>query len=143
MPILFVGVGEQPSDLIAFDKYEFVDSFLDAIFLSEDDDGNRATFGSANKTEAKRTEAEEESIPQKEISSEPTLEEISRLHTLEGDDKQYLIKRLKDDGYDLLSRHFVRDQNTWNDFKLLVNEDECQWEIHAKDGKILKIYPLR
>ena len=144
MPILFVGVGEQPSDFIAFDKYQFVDSFLDAIFISEDDDGNRPTFGSPNKTEADRTETqEEENISQEEVSNKPTLEEISRLHTLEGGDKQALIERLKNDGYDLLSRHFVRDQNTWNDFKLVVNEEECQWEIHAKDGKVLKTYPLR
>ncbi|NOQ31244.1 MAG: signal recognition particle-docking protein FtsY [Helicobacteraceae bacterium] len=35
VPILFVGVGEQPEDLVPFDKYEFVDSLLDAIFISE------------------------------------------------------------------------------------------------------------
>ena len=143
LPILFVGVGEQPSDFITFDKYQFVDSFLDAIFIADDDDGNRPTFGSATKTEANRTEVQEENSPQEELSTEPTLEEISRLHALDGEDKQSLIERLKEDGYDLLSRHFVRDQNTWNDFKLVVNEQECQWEIHAKDGKVLKVYSLR
>jgi fused signal recognition particle receptor len=32
LPILFVGTGEQPENLTPFDKYEFVDSLLDAIF---------------------------------------------------------------------------------------------------------------
>ncbi|WP_324172759.1 signal recognition particle-docking protein FtsY [Sulfurimonas sp.] len=32
LPILYVGTGEQPEDLVPFDKYEFVDSLLDAIF---------------------------------------------------------------------------------------------------------------
>ena len=32
VPILYIGVGEQPTDLIVFDKYEFVDSLLEEIF---------------------------------------------------------------------------------------------------------------
>lgn len=32
LPILYIGVGEQPEHLIPFDKYEFVDGILDAIF---------------------------------------------------------------------------------------------------------------
>ena len=35
LPILFIGVGEQPNDLVPFDKYEFVDGLLDAIFVDE------------------------------------------------------------------------------------------------------------
>jgi len=35
LPILYIGVGEQPEHLIPFDKYEFVDGILDAIFVSE------------------------------------------------------------------------------------------------------------
>ncbi len=35
LPILYIGVGEQPEHLIAFDKYEFVDGILDAIFTEE------------------------------------------------------------------------------------------------------------
>ena len=37
LPILFVGVGEQPEHLVPFDKYEFVDGLLDAIFVEEDE----------------------------------------------------------------------------------------------------------
>ena len=32
LPILFVGTGEQPEDLKPFDKYDFVDTLLDALF---------------------------------------------------------------------------------------------------------------
>jgi len=35
LPILYVGVGEQPEHLVPFDKYEFVDGLLDAIFIEE------------------------------------------------------------------------------------------------------------
>ena len=36
LPILYVGTGEQPDDLTPFNKYEFVDSLLDAIFVEEE-----------------------------------------------------------------------------------------------------------
>jgi fused signal recognition particle receptor len=35
LPILYVGTGEQPENLTPFDKYEFVDGLLDAIFEEE------------------------------------------------------------------------------------------------------------
>jgi fused signal recognition particle receptor len=35
LPILYIGVGEQPEHLIAFDKYAFVDGILDAIYIAE------------------------------------------------------------------------------------------------------------
>ena len=35
LPILFVGTGEQPKDLVPFDKYEFVDGLLDALYKEE------------------------------------------------------------------------------------------------------------
>ncbi|MFA7354772.1 MAG: signal recognition particle-docking protein FtsY [Sulfurimonadaceae bacterium] len=36
LPILYVGTGEQPENLTPFDKYEFVDGLLDAIFAEEE-----------------------------------------------------------------------------------------------------------
>lgn len=36
IPILFVGIGEKPEDLLAFDKREFVNDFLDAIYTEEE-----------------------------------------------------------------------------------------------------------
>ena len=36
LPIFFVGVGEQPDDLIPFDKYQFVGDLLDPLFETEE-----------------------------------------------------------------------------------------------------------
>ncbi|MDT8338752.1 MAG: signal recognition particle-docking protein FtsY [Sulfurimonas sp.] len=36
LPILYVGTGEQPENLTFFDKYEFVDGLLDAIFIEDE-----------------------------------------------------------------------------------------------------------
>ncbi len=36
LPILYIGTGEQPENLTPFDKYEFVDGLLDAIYLQEE-----------------------------------------------------------------------------------------------------------
>jgi fused signal recognition particle receptor len=36
LPILYVGTGEQPENLTPFDKYEFVDGLLDALFEVEE-----------------------------------------------------------------------------------------------------------
>jgi len=36
LPIIYIGVGEKPEDLVAFDKYQFVSDFLDAIFITEE-----------------------------------------------------------------------------------------------------------
>jgi fused signal recognition particle receptor len=35
LPIFYIGVGEQPEHLVKFDKYEFVNGLLDAIFTEE------------------------------------------------------------------------------------------------------------
>ena len=35
LPIIYIGVGEKPEDLVKFDKYEFVNDFLDAIYIEE------------------------------------------------------------------------------------------------------------
>ncbi len=37
LPILYVGTGEKPQDLTPFDKYEFVDGILDAIFQEQEE----------------------------------------------------------------------------------------------------------
>jgi fused signal recognition particle receptor len=36
IPILYIGIGEKPEDLLAFDKREFVNDFLDAIYTEEE-----------------------------------------------------------------------------------------------------------
>ena len=159
LPILFIGVGEQPDDLIPFDKYAFVDGFLDAIFADETRDANTPTFASksahpdqvtsvpANEAEtlhvsAEATESSETEDDDEEVFEGPTLEQISRLHALEGEDRKRLIACLGADNLDMLSRHFVRDRNTWDDHKLIINEEALCWEIRKRDGSLLHSYPL-
>lgn len=36
IPILYIGIGEKPEDLVKFDKHAFVSDFLDAIYLEEE-----------------------------------------------------------------------------------------------------------
>ncbi len=155
LPILFIGVGEQPDDLIPFDKYAFVDGFLDAIFADETRDANTPTFASKSshadqvasasvdeKETLHVTPEETEAEDDKEVFEGPTLEQISRLHALEGEDRKYLIACLAADNLDMLSRHFVRDRNTWDDHKLLINEEVLCWEVRKRDGTLLHSYPL-
>ncbi len=40
LPILFIGTGEKPENLAEFDKEEFVDGILDAVFVEEKDGEN-------------------------------------------------------------------------------------------------------
>ncbi len=108
LPILYVGVGEQPDDLIPFNKYAFIDNFLDAIFLIE-----------------------EETV----ISSSG-----DQIRALSEAQYQQIYKRIDNDGYDVLSKHFVRDKNTWNEYKLITNLEKQQLEIIDQQGNILKSY---
>jgi fused signal recognition particle receptor len=36
IPIIYIGIGEKPEDLVKFDKHAFVSDFLDAIYLQEE-----------------------------------------------------------------------------------------------------------
>jgi len=36
IPIIYIGVGETPDDLVSFNKHQFVSDFLDAIFIEEE-----------------------------------------------------------------------------------------------------------
>lgn len=76
LPILYVGTGEQPEDLTPFDKYEFVDSLLDALFEEE---------------EKEDKEKKKEITQQKE---ETTVEEKQPTQTPQEDEKELKQKRL-------------------------------------------------
>ena len=112
IPILYVGVGEQPKDLVVFDKYAFIDNFLDPLF-----------------------EIDEESDKLNSVSG--SLIEITQLTA---EQRQKLNTLLNADGYDVLSKHFVRDQKTWDEYKILANEDSYAMEITARDGSVIKAY---
>jgi len=112
IPILYVGVGEQPEDLVVFDKYAFIDNFLDPLF-----------------------EIDEESDKLNSVSG--SLIEIT---TLTAQQRQKLNALLAEDGYDVLSKHFVRDQKTWNEYKILPNENAYAIEVLERNGTVLKSY---
>jgi fused signal recognition particle receptor len=112
IPILYVGVGEQPDDLVKFDKYAFIDNFLEPLFTIDDDAEVKA-------------------------KSEGPLIELSRL-TNEQRHKLYAL--LNEDGYEALSKHFVRETSTWNEFKLVANEDSYAMEIVDRNDRVIKAY---
>lgn len=113
LPILYVGVGEQPEHLVPFNKYAFVDSFLDAIF-----------------------EEEEVKIEQSAAVAAKTVNMLA----LRDEERKELYRRIDADGFDVLSKHFVRDQRNWNEYKFIANEEHQQFQIVARDGTVLHSY---
>ncbi len=114
LPILFVGVGEQPEHLVPFNKYEFVDGFLDAIFEEEE---------------------------QKEIKAAEIAEKTVIMDALTDDQRNTLYSRISNDGFDILSKHFVRNKRTWEECRLVINETARQFEIVNGSDQILHVYP--
>jgi fused signal recognition particle receptor len=114
LPILFVGVGEQPEHLVPFNKYEFVDGFLDAIFDDEE---------------------------QKEIKAAELAENTVVMDALTPSQRSALEARIAADGFDILSRHFVRNQRTWEECRLHANRDAQQFEIVNSADEVLHSYP--
>jgi len=133
LPILYVGTGEQPEDLVAFDKYEFVDGILDALFVEEE-----------TKKEVVKEENIEESKPQKEetkhevetpketILQEPetkeieeTIEEVEE-EQIEIENTQEKVEETKEDKQELLLQEFLKVERLVllkkvSDTKVLVN----------------------
>ncbi len=114
IPILYIGVGEQPEHLLVFDKYEFVTGLLDIIYYDKDEVTPEITHLSEDDTVHVNFE-----------------EKMKRLH-----------KHIYDDGFDVLSKHFVREQNTWNEYRFSKNEQSGYYEILERDGSVLRSYDL-
>jgi len=111
IPILYVGVGEQPEDLVKFDKYEFIENFLEPLF-TEEKSGAAAKAGG------------------------PLIE----LSNLTEEQRKKLNALLDADGFDVLSKHFVRERKSWNEYKLVSNETTYAMEIVDRNGKVIKAY---
>jgi len=113
IPILYVGVGEKPEDLVPFDKYAFIDNFLDPLFnIEEEAEGGQEKTGGP-------------------------LIELSRLT---GEQRQKLNALLAEDGFEVLSRHFVREKSSWNEYKLIANEESYAMEVVDRNDKVVKTY---
>ena len=113
IPILYVGVGEQPEDLVPFDKYAFIDNFLDPLFTLDEENGTTAAKAPAS---------------------------LIELSNLTNEQRQKLNALLDADGYDVLSKHFVRERDSWNEYKIEANEKSYQIEIVDRNGKVIKAY---
>ena len=113
IPILYVGVGEKPEDLVKFDKYAFIDNFLDPLFTLDEEAGTTAAKAPAS---------------------------LIELSSLTNEQRQKLNALLSEDGYEVLSRHFVREKSSWNEYKLVANEESYAMEIVDRNGKVIKAY---
>jgi fused signal recognition particle receptor len=96
LPILYVGTGEQPEDLTPFDKYEFVDGLLDALFEVEDttasDEDEPNAVKQDNRPEPLSAVQESNAVLQADVSEkEQALQEFLK------DEKLLLLKRISED----------------------------------------------
>jgi fused signal recognition particle receptor len=64
LPILYVGTGEKPENLTPFDKFEFVDGLLDALFVEE---AKEESQDSSKEEIVEQESVQEEQEPQEEI----------------------------------------------------------------------------
>ncbi len=112
LPIYYVGVGERAEDLIPFDPKEFVNTILDAIFVEQSAD----IVTSAGKTHHVDVTA-------------LTDAQLARLEEL-----------LDNDGFNLLSKHFVSERATGETYRLHANANIDLIEILDKEGSIVRAY---
>ena len=68
LPILYIGTGEQPEDLIPFDAFEFVDGLLDALFVEEEE--------TTTESEVENKKEDVQKIPKKETPTTPSEETV-------------------------------------------------------------------
>jgi len=76
LPIFYVGTGEKPEHLVKFDKYEFVDGILDAIFEEEETKKEvpKQTIPEPKPEAASKPEPEPEPKPEAASKPEPETE---------------------------------------------------------------------
>ena len=139
LPILYVGTGEKPENLVKFDKYEFVDGILDAIFeeeeetsvdiqetISEEKEDDNANEKIENVEETKQetqsniqdnTNTEEE-IPQKE-TADPIEEALEKFLQ----DERLLLLQRKDK-----NTAFVNYANTPVDTTIVYIDNKWQYK---------------
>ena len=87
LPILYVGTGEQPENLTPFDKYEFVDGLLDALYEVQEEETQK--------------EETKEAIEEKQIEELPN-EQPKELQEQESEQQLALNKFLKEERLILL-----------------------------------------
>jgi fused signal recognition particle receptor len=120
LPILYVGTGEQPEDLTPFDKYEFVDGLLDALFEVQEEEKTVSQKDNSDTVNEKQTE-------QIDSNDNETSNEI--VENVNDEKEESLQQFLKDEKLVLLKRI--------SDTKVLVNyaNTPVDTELEFKNGK--------
>ena len=129
LPILFVGTGEQPEDLTPFDKYEFVDGLLDAIYEPQEDQDTQEEVQESTqeilkediKEEVQKTQIQEEmdtQEPQEEIQDEKE----QQLEAFLKEERLVLLKRLSD------TEALVNYANTPVDTQIQYTNNQWQYK---------------
>ena len=85
LPILYVGTGEQPENLTPFDKYEFVDGLLDALFEETEEE------------EKEEVQTQQETITQESVQTEIEEDEIENIDEQENIKEKTLETFLKEE----------------------------------------------
>ncbi len=111
LPIYYIGVGERAEDLIPFDPKAFVDTILDAIYIED-----KSAVPSSGKTHG------------------------VDLHNLTDAQRARLEELLDNDGFNLLSKHFVSERASGETYRLQVNDNADLIEILDKEGGIVRAY---
>jgi len=79
------------------------------------------------------------------IYTEESSEDVAKgdnvdLHNLTEAQQKRLEKLLDNDGFDLLSKHFVSERKTQESYRLKVNDESDAIEVVDSDGNVLKSY---
>ena len=125
LPILYVGTGEQPENLTPFDKFEFVDGLLDALFIEEAQDGleKKETVQEVQEPQVEEPQIQE----QTESTNETTDNEVNttKKEALEKfliDERLIFLKELADDTL------LVNYSNTPVDTEIIYKDGKWQYK---------------
>jgi len=138
LPILYVGTGEKPENLTPFDKFEFVDGLLDALFVEEhkeeseekeavqeDQEPQEETQEVQEKEQTEsvdETAANEESTSKEEPIEKAVSQKEEALEKFLLDERLILLKRLSDDSA------FVNYSNTPVDTEIIYKDGKWQYK---------------
>jgi len=131
LPILYVGTGEKPENLVKFDKYEFVDGILDAIFEEEKPQEEQQDKTEKTVTEELKQIEKTPSTDNKAVIEETLLEKEK---TQEIDHKEEALQEfLKNERLVLLQRIsdekvLVNYANTPVDTTIIYQEKKWRYE---------------
>ena len=94
LPILYVGTGEKPENLVKFDKYEFVDGILDAIFEENTQEKNTQDSTDTQKESNSPKEKPLKTDTPQEKEEKNIDEKEEKLNQFLKDEKLVLIKMI-------------------------------------------------